>query len=332
MRRAAASTLALLLAGCAGGPAKLPVIAYDTPTPARLESDPPKSVQVVEVPEPLPLPGQLKPAPSRAKDKSDNRPPAARIAAANSAARIEPDSKGFIDAIQIWPYHPGALYQLYAAMDEVTDIALEPGEELSGDPAGGDTERWEIGSAVSGAGPNRQVHLLIKPKRPDLAANLVITTNRRTYHVELHSAPQTDRQPVTYMAAVSWDYPLDLKWKLDQQNVQASDQSASVVSEQIDLEHMHHRYKITGDAVPWRPVDVWDDEHKVYIQMPPGLAQGDAPPLFIIGPKGDGELVNYRVRGTWYIVDRLFGAAELRLGTDPQQIVRISRTDAVASR
>ncbi len=234
--------------------------------------------------------------------------------------------------MQIWPYHPGALYQLYAAMGEVTDIALEPGEELSGDPAGGDTERWEIGSAVSGAGAARQVHLLVKPKRPDLSANLVITTNRRTYHLELHSTAQVGTKPVTYMAAVSWDYPLDLKWQLDRQNAQATDQANAVVSDQIDLQHMHHRYAITGDKVPWRPVDVWDDEHKVYIQMPPGLAQGDAPPLFIIGPKGDGELVNYRVHGTWYIVDRLFGAAELRLGSDPQQTVRISRTDGVASK
>jgi type IV secretion system protein VirB9 len=329
--RVAASAFVLLLAACSSLQ-KPPVIVYDTPTPAHVESDPPKPVQIVEVPQPLPLPGQLKPRPSSTPEPSDHRPPAERIAAANSAARIEPNRNGFIDAVQVWPYHPGALYQLYAAMGEVSDITLEPGEELSGDPAGGDTERWEVGSAVSGAGASRQVHLLIKPKRPDLSANLVITTNRRTYHLELHSTAQATSKPATYMAAVSWDYPLDLKWKLDQQNAQATDQAAASVDEQIDLQHMHHRYKITGDSVPWHPVDVWDDEHKVYIQMPPGLAQGDAPPLFIIGPKGDGELVNYRVRGNWYVVDRLFGAAELRLGSNPQQTVRISRTDGIASK
>src|SRR3546814_4354933 len=57
------------------------------------------------------------------------------------------------------------------------------------------------------------------------------------------------------------------------------------------------------------------------------IDQGEAPPLFVVGPEGGAELVNYRVRGNYYVVDRLFAAAELRLGQDPQQIVRISRTD-----
>jgi type IV secretion system protein VirB9 len=74
---------------------------------------------------------------------------------------------------------------------------------------------------------------------------------------------------------------------------------------------------------------VFDDGAKVYIQFPSGLAQSEAPPLFVIGPDAKPALVNYRVRGTTYIVDRLFAAAELRLGTAPQRVVRIVRTDAV---
>ena len=61
-------------------------------------------------------------------------------------------------------------------------------------------------------------------------------------------------------------------------------------------------------------------------KFPSGLAQSEAPPLFVIGSDGKPALVNYRIRGTTYIVDRLFAAAELRLGTAPQRVVR---TDAV---
>jgi type IV secretory pathway VirB9-like protein len=57
--------------------------------------------------------------------------------------------------------------------------------------------------------------------------------------------------------------------------------------------------------------------------MPSGLPQGEAPPLFVAGADGRPALVNYRVRGTYYIVDRMFAAAELRLGTNPQRIERI---------
>jgi type IV secretion system protein VirB9 len=37
-------------------------------------------------------------------------------------------------------------------------------------------------------------------------------------------------------------------------------------------------------------------------------------------------VVNYRLRGHYYVVDRLFAAAELRLGGRRQQIVRILRS------
>lgn len=40
----------------------------------------------------------------------------------------------------------------------------------------------------------------------------------------------------------------------------------------------------------------------------------EAPPLFVIGDEGP-ELVNYRVVGNYYVVDRLFTKAELKLGT-----------------
>ena len=53
------------------------------------------------------------------------------------------------------------------------------------------------------------------------------------------------------------------------------------------------------------------------------------PPLFIVGPEGKtSELVNYRVRGNHMIIDRLFAAAELRLGDGAsEQLVRIIRTN-----
>ncbi len=71
---------------------------------------------------------------------------------------------------------------------------------------------------------------------------------------------------------------------------------------------------------------------KVYIQFPAGIAQGELPPLFVIAAQGDGQLVNYRFRPPYYIVDRLFGAAELRLGGDGGDAVRIERTDGVVRR
>lgn len=61
------------------------------------------------------------------------------------------------------------------------------------------------------------------------------------------------------------------------------------------------------------------------------------PPLFVLGADGEFEIVNSRIHGNVLIVDRLFGAAELRLGRGPrQEVVRIlriePRTEAAAVR
>ncbi|WP_442757517.1 TrbG/VirB9 family P-type conjugative transfer protein, partial [Pseudomonas sp. PM2] len=86
-----------------------------------------------------------------------------------------------------YPFTQGALYQVYTAVGQITDIALQPGEQLvgSGPVAAGDTVRWVIGDTQSGSGATLQVHILVKPTRPDLMTNLVINTNLRTYHMEL---------------------------------------------------------------------------------------------------------------------------------------------------
>ncbi|MBO0712032.1 MAG: P-type conjugative transfer protein TrbG [Acetobacteraceae bacterium] len=301
---------------------KPPEISYDdTPKPAVLQPDPPKPVQIVELPKPLPLPGQLKPLPSGRSAPPEAADPHVRVDKANGAARVQPTRAGYLNAIQVYPFSDGALYQVYAAPGEITDIALEPGERLvgSGPVAAGDTVRWIISDTESDAGPAKRVHILVKPTRPDLVTNLIINTDRRTYHLELHSDEKT------YMASVSWAYPRDQLVALRQRNAAAD--AASPVATGVDINTLNFRYRIEGDNPAWRPRRAFDDGRQVFIEFPSGISQGELPPLWVIGAEGDGQLVNYRVKGNHMIVDRLFAAAELKLGGKHQQIVRIVRTD-----
>jgi len=324
-RKSASLLLATLLSASAlAGCAKKyipPEIDYDDAAPAVLTVDPAGPVKVVELPKPLPLPGQLKSI-NGEKAKAEPVDPKARIMQANEAARIQPVRDGFINAVQVYPFSGGALYQVYAAPGQVTDIALQPGEQLvgSGPVAAGDTVRWIIGDTESGTAASKQVHILVKPTRPDLQTNLVINTDRRTYHLELRSTPST------YMASVSWQYPQDQLIALRRQNARATEKQA--VATGIDISKLNFRYRIEGDPAPWRPMRAFDDGAKVYIEFPSGIGQGEMPPLFVIGPSGNSELVNYRARQNYYVVDRLFAAAELRLGDkDSAKRVRIVRTD-----
>jgi type IV secretion system protein VirB9 len=316
-------------AGCATQGKLPPAIPLDEPVAAAAQpvSEPAPPVEVVEVPKLLPLPGQMKALPSAQEAKSPPEPldEKVRVSRANEEARVAPTREGYVNAIQVWPYADGALYQVYTSPGRVTVIALQAGEELVAVSAG-DTVRWIVGDTVSGSGANQRVHVLVKPTRVGLKTNLVITTNRRTYLLELSSTPRA------WMASVSWEYPKDRMLALQKQAREA--QAAAPVDSGLSVEQIRFRYAISGDAPSWKPLRAFDDGQKVYIQFPGGIAQGELPPLFVIGPQGDGQLVNYRFRSPYYVVDRLFGAAELRLGGfqgGKAEVVRIERTDGGAS-
>ncbi|MGH1407333.1 MAG: P-type conjugative transfer protein TrbG [Rhodomicrobiaceae bacterium] len=315
------AALTLTLGGCAVKQ-KPPLISYDNDNfaPAVIDKKPKTPVKIVKLPKPLPLPGQLKPVEKNKTKKKQEKDPTKRVANANIAARLEPVKDGYVNAIQVYPFTPGALYRLYTAPEQVSDIALQHGERLLSVSAG-DTVRWVVGDTKSGRGPAAQVHILVKPTEANLKTNLVVTTDRRTYHLEMESFE------TTYMASVSWQYPHDELVSLRRENEQAKTAEERVIDTGVSLDRLRFRYAISGDTPPWRPVRTFDDGHKVYIEFPSGIAQGEAPPLFVVGPKGDNELVNYRMKGRYYVVDKLFAAAELRLGEKPQQVVRISRTD-----
>ncbi|MEW9855631.1 P-type conjugative transfer protein TrbG [Novosphingobium sp. M1R2S20] len=238
------------------------------------------------------------------------------VSAANRSATVGPDARRFVSGVQVYPFSDGALYHVITAPERVTDIALQPGETLVA-VASGDTVRWVIGDTTSGSGTDKRTHVLVKPFSAGLSTNLVITTDRRSYHVALTSVPRTA------MVALSWSYPQDALLAMKREAVAA--EAASPVAAGIALEALHFNYAISGDRPAWRPLRAFDDGRQTFIEFPTSLAVGEAPPVFLLGEKGEAQLVNYRLKGRFYVVDRIFDAAELRLGTKRQQIVRISR-------
>jgi P-type conjugative transfer protein TrbG len=247
----------------------------------------------------------------------------APVSVANRVATREPTSAGFINAIQIYPYAEGTLYRLYAAPERVTDIALQAGEAITS-VAAGDTVRWTVGDTTSGSGGTRRVHILVKPFSAGLHTNLIVTTDRRVYHLELES------RAAAAMAAMSWTYPADELIALRRQ--QDAAEAAVPIASGLTVESLNFNYAVTGDRPAWRPLRAFDDGRQTFIEFPASIAVGEAPPLFVVGETGEAQLVNYRVAGRYYVVDRLFAAAELRLGERHQQIVRIVRAESRSER
>ncbi|WP_070156967.1 P-type conjugative transfer protein TrbG, partial [Sphingobium phenoxybenzoativorans] len=212
--------------------------------------------------------------------------------------------------------YKSTLYHVITAPERVTDIALQPGETLVS-VASGDTARWVIGDTTSGSGAERRTHILAKPFSSGLSTNLVVATDRRTYHLTLSSTGKTA------MAALSWTYPQDALLAL--KRAAAETAAGQPVATGIAVDDLHFNYVLTGDRPAWRPLRAFDDGRQTFVEFPATLAVGEAPPIFLLDTKGEAQLVNYRVKGRFYIVDRIFDVAELRLGTKRQQVVRIRR-------
>ncbi len=242
------------------------------------------------------------------------------IEAANAAATHKPDHYGYFNSIMQYDYAEGALYQVFCAPFKITDIRLQAGEELQGKPGIGDPVRWKAGTSFSIEAGKRIQHLYIKPTRPGYDTSLVLTTNRRTYYLELHS------YKTTHMSSVSWNYAQDEIDLYSSEAATIENENALIKESMVDISKANFNYSVdTEEGAPlWKPVRVFDNGKKTYIQFSDALAVSEAPALFVL-KDDDLQMVNYRVKENFYIVDRLFDQAELRIiQPDSEEIVVIT--------
>jgi P-type conjugative transfer protein TrbG len=206
-------------------------------------------------------------------------------------------------------------------------IELQAGEKIVGEPQIGDSVRWNISPSMYGTGDNSTSVIVLKPQSPGLDTNLLVTTDRRAYYIRLISKPEE------YVARVAFAYPDDEsnhRWQqqIAEQRalVKQEKRSAEVLSAMVTVEKMFFDYKVRGGDEHIRPVRVFDDGAKTFIQMPVEIQHREAPVLVVIGNDGKGEMTNYRVKEQTYIVDRLFDRANLVLGSGKKtQKVEITR-------
>jgi P-type conjugative transfer protein TrbG len=193
-------------------------------------------------------------------------------------------------------------------------IELQSGEKLVGEPQIGDSVRWNLSPAMYGSGASSTSVIVLKPQGPGLDTNLLITTDRRAYYLRLLSKPDD------YVARVAFAYPDDeeneRKWQqhLAEQKDQQNKTTRIAELPPNAVESMYFNYRLKGDD-SIRPVRVFDDGKKTYIQISDTAKNREAPVLVVIGADGKQEMVNYRVKDDMYIVDRLFEKAELILGS-----------------
>lgn len=191
---------------------------------------------------------------------------------------------------------------------QVCDIELQPGEVVR-DVLVGDTVRWKVEPATSGAAGGQAIHLIVKPAEAGLVTSMVVTTSRRTYHIQLKS------HPTEFMARVGFEYPEDVSAKLA--DVNARIEASTIPGAGVPAEQLNFGFSVSGRA-GWRPTRVYSDGAKTYIQFPRSISGTDVPVLFVTSG-GQNRVVNYRMRGDMMVVDYHVDRAVLVSGTGWRQ-------------
>lgn len=309
----------VLLAGCATSQATaLPIeTLWLDPEPAPLTDMPMLSLVVHPAQAGLTA-GRRGSAPTVAA-QVPTAPPVPRngrqaTAAANLAARAMSRDDAFVGGVRVFAWAPGRVYEVWTAPLRVTTLTLSPGEVLQS-KAAGDTVRWQIGEATSGAGGEVRTHVMLKPLQAGLATNLVLTTNRRVYLIELKSGGVEG-----FNSAVTWA----VEDPVVESVVAPVEPPPPLIAPDAVLDG-RYRIEPQGRRPRWTPTSAFNDGRRTFITFAPDMQVDEAPALFVIAADGERQMVNYRQVGGLFIVDRLFNRGELRLGSGRPQVVRIVR-------
>jgi type IV secretion system protein VirB9 len=208
---------------------------------------------------------------------------------------------------------------IVCAVLQVCDVELQAGEQVNSIHLG-DTARWTVEPAITGSGPAEVQHLILKPMDVGLQTSLVITTNRRTYHLRLRS------HRTEFMPRVAFTYTEDAtaKWDAIKTREAKEKQTRTMPQTGEYLGDLSFAYDVAGSAA-WKPVRVYNDGVKTIIQMPGAMQQTEAPTLLVVRKEGgvfteeETVMVNYRVQGDRYIVDTVFDKAVLIAGVGRSQ-------------
>ncbi|NID16419.1 P-type conjugative transfer protein TrbG [Luteibacter yeojuensis] len=208
---------------------------------------------------------------------------------------------------------------IVCAVLQVCDVELESGEQVSSVNLG-DAVRWLVEPALSGTGDDAIQHLVIKPLDVGLETSLMVTTDRRTYHLRLRS------HRTEYMPRVAFSYPesSESKWAAMKRRTAAAQRVPAASAKNEYLGNLDFGYRVSGNA-PFKPTRVYNDGLKTIIEMPSTFPQGEAPTLLVVRASGsvfkkdDEVMVNYRLQDGRYVVDTLFEKAVLVSGVGAGQ-------------
>ena len=220
--------------------------------------------------------------------------------------------------------YPYGIYQpvLVCTVLRACIVELERGESLISLIAG-DDQRWLIDHTSTG--PTAATPLVsVKPTDHDITTNLIISTDRRVYHLTLDSPPLGKKRGSfnphgSYTRHIRFYYPEDHIRRIGDADAMRTAE-LSVTDQQVNYNYSWKRNR----GFPWEPLVVFDDGNRVYIRVPEQIVEKDAP-LLVVRRAGKNVVSSYVLERDFYIVAGLFDEAHLIGPTTRYGILRRKR-------
>ncbi len=172
----------------------------------------------------------------------------------------------------VYKYNESKMFQIRSTPGMITNLLLEPGEYLIDDLKGSDTTRWIIDGTKSNSQDGMRNHLLIEPMEKGLRSVVLLSTNKRSYLLELLSGSN-------YVPTVKWTYGANLE--IEKLKIEREKRERELYLDSPPEEH-YRRYVIKGDDQVWRPLSVFDDGKFTYLYMNPEMTSYESPTIFIM--------------------------------------------------
>jgi type IV secretion system protein TrbG len=256
-------------------------------------------------------------------------PPAQRALSQSQSWAENPNALPALDSggRVVFPYNQSAP-TIVCAPIHVCDIELQEGEVVQGAPHIGDSVRWKVSPALSGSDEHRVTHLIVKPTESGLDTNLIVPTDRHTYHIRLVSSSYR------YISSVAFQYPDEQSqsWSSFEHSTGGAGSSSGPGSAElptvaVNRLNFNYTVKVVKGRPTFKPLRAMDDGYHTYIAMNEDLPQGEAPALLSISPSGAEQIVNYRLKGNLYIIDGTVHKIALISGVgSDQQRVELTRS------
>ncbi len=200
-------------------------------------------------------------------------------------------------------------YEIYCQPYRVTDLILEPGEQVIEMPFLSEEKVWEIGAGVSRNGNIDTQHFFLKPAYSGLVTSFIIITDKRVYHMLLKSYKDC------YMTQVKWKYPNSMPFNIKSTAMEERINKLSKESTGVDPAYLSFDYKMSYSVFKkpyWLPVRVYDDGKHTYIVMNETVLHMTSPVLF----NHKNERINYSVHKTVIVINELIEKVTMRVGRE----------------